>query len=364
MTSRRAKGRASRRAGRCERGARGAHAALQGRLAIWLSGKQTFPGAAWLRPEVWLILRIFGWQRRMFETRTSRSSACRAVSGRNEALQVGGECSRKRWAWLRALFRPRNMRGVREENSRSSYELGALSCELSGCGCHRFRAEAVIDRSAWEELAMREGLMDAKVDAFLEQTKWRAEAERLRGLLLGCGLEEGWKWDKPCYMVNGTNVAVIQTMKESIALMFFQGALLRDEAGILAKMGAHTEVGRWIKFTSAKEIAKLEPVLKAYVFEAMEAAAAGLKVAKKPAAERKLPAELEAALAKSAKLREAFAGLTPGRQKGYAIAVSRGKKAETRVGYVKKFVPLILAGKGVDDDARAAYKAAQAKKGK
>lgn len=192
---------------------------------------------------------------------------------------------------------------------------------------------------AWDEL-------HPKVDDFLEKTKWRAEAERLRAVLLGAGLTEEWKWAKPCYSLEGRKIAVIQTMKESIALMFFAGWALSDPKKVLAKMGEHTEVGRWIKFTSEAEVKALEPVLKAYVREAMEVEISGA-AAKKP--ERKaleLPEELETAMKSSAALKKAFAALTPGRQRAYAIVISKGKKTETRAKAVEKYVPRILAGLG------------------
>lgn len=198
---------------------------------------------------------------------------------------------------------------------------------------------------------------DERVDAFLEsEPQWKAEIERLRKILLGCGLEEGWKWGKPSYMRHGKNVAVLVSMKESVALLFMKGGLLKDPEGVLTRQGEHTEVGRWIKFTAVQQVAKLEPVLKAYLFEAIAAEDAGLKVKTTPVAERKLPEELAAALERSAKLRKAFEALTPGRQKGYAIFIARAKRPETRQAYVEKFVPQILAGKGLDDEARAARK--------
>jgi uncharacterized protein YdeI (YjbR/CyaY-like superfamily) len=59
--------------------------------------------------------------------------------------------------------------------------------------------------------------------------------------------------------------------------------------------------------------------------------------------------ELESRLAKSAKLRKAFAALTPGRQRGYIFHSSQPKLAKTRTARVEKHVPRILEGLGLDD---------------
>jgi uncharacterized protein YdeI (YjbR/CyaY-like superfamily) len=62
-----------------------------------------------------------------------------------------------------------------------------------------------------------------------------------------------------------------------------------------------------------------------------------------------LPEELESKLAKNAKLREAFAALTPGRQRGYIFHFSQAKLPATRAGRVEKHIPRILEGLGLDD---------------
>jgi uncharacterized protein YdeI (YjbR/CyaY-like superfamily) len=199
-----------------------------------------------------------------------------------------------------------------------------------------------------------ETAMNSKVDAFLETTKWQEIAVRLRKILLGAGLVEEWKWAKPCYTLGGKNVAVIVTMKESCALLFMKGFALGDSQKLLERPGEHSEVGRWIKFTSGAGLKRLEPVLMAYVQEAMEAERAGVTVKAKARAALKLPEELEAALAGSAALKKAFAGLTPGRQRAYAIFIAKAKRPETRRAYVEKYRAQILQGKGIGDDARAA----------
>lgn len=189
-----------------------------------------------------------------------------------------------------------------------------------------------------------------KVDVYLKQTsQWREEMGKLRTLILDCGLTEELKWAKPCYTYQGSNVVIVIPLKESCALMFCQGALLKDTKGLLGKPGENTQAGRWIKFTSGKEIAAIAPTVKAYIREAIAAEKAGLKVAFKKTSEFKMPAELQKRLAKTPALKAAFKALTPGRQRGYFLYFSAPKQSKTREARIEKCVPQILAGKGLHD---------------
>jgi len=181
--------------------------------------------------------------------------------------------------------------------------------------------------------------------------KWYDETEMLREIALSCGLNEEMKWARPCFTLeNGKNIVLIQGFKDTCALMFFNGVLLRDSQGLLTAPGANSRVTRWIKFTSIEEIARLKKTLKAYILESMELHKAGAKVNLKASAEIKLPEELEARLNKDPKLKRAFRALTPGRQRGYCFFISQAKQSATREARVERFVPRILAGKGMNDE--------------
>ena len=121
--------------------------------------------------------------------------------------------------------------------------------------------------------------MNSKVDEYLRNAKrWRDEMAELRMIVLDCRLTEELKWDAPCYAFQKHNVAMIGEFKESCVLSFFKGALLKDDQGILAKPGANTQTIRVIRFTSVREIVELEPILKAYLLEAIEVEKLGLKM--------------------------------------------------------------------------------------
>jgi len=191
--------------------------------------------------------------------------------------------------------------------------------------------------------------MNPKVDAYLTEIQaWREETKKLRIIALGCGLTEELKWGKPCYTFQEGNVVIIQGFKEYCALMFCKGALLKDPKGVLNKIGEHTQAARQIRFTSAREIVRMEPVLKAYIHEAMEAEKAGLRVKFKKNPEP-VPEELRIKLREIPALKAAFAALTPGRQRAYILFISAAKQSKTRESRVEKCMRRILSGKGLND---------------
>lgn len=175
--------------------------------------------------------------------------------------------------------------------------------------------------------------------------RWEAEIAALQKILAGTPLVEETKWGQPCYTLDGTNVVIIGTFKDSCALNFFQGALLKDPKKLLVQLG-QVQAGRVMKFTSAKEIAATKATIHAYLDEAIAAAKAGRKVETQP---RKLPVpvELTAAFKKDPTLERAFKALTPGRQRGYLFHFNGAKQAATRAARIDKATPAILAGRGL-----------------
>lgn len=190
--------------------------------------------------------------------------------------------------------------------------------------------------------------MNPKVDAYLARSqRWPDELAELRSVLLATGLDEELKWGKPCYARDGANIAIVQEMKELLALMFFKGALLDDPAGVLRDQGPNSRSARRIEFTSVDDVRRLAGTVADYVQAAVAAEEAGLKV--DPAPELVLVDELQERLDGDPQLAEAFDALTPGRRREYHLHVSGAKRAETRVARVDQAVPRILAGKGLRD---------------
>ena len=192
--------------------------------------------------------------------------------------------------------------------------------------------------------------MNPKVDAFLSrERKWREEFEKLRAIVLDCGLTEELKWGVPCYTFQKRNVVLMHGFKDYCALLFFKGALLKDPNGILIQQTKNVQSARQIRFTNIREISKLKTVLKAYIKEAIEVEKSGLKVKFKKTSDFAIPDEFQTKLDKIPALKKAFAALTPGRQRAYIFYFSAPKQSKTRESRVEKFIPQILKGKGLDD---------------
>jgi len=196
-----------------------------------------------------------------------------------------------------------------------------------------------------------------KVDAFINRAeKWRPEIEKLRSLLLNTTLTEELKWGKPCYTVQGKNVVLIMPLKEHCVLLFMKGALLDDPKGILIKPGEETQAARQARFTSLQDIEKKEGAIKAILQEAIEVETSGRQVPLKTIEEHAIPAEFQQRLNELPALQTAFEALTPGRRRGYLMHFAQPKQSATRASRIEKCIPLILEGKGLNDDYAAMKK--------
>src|SRR5882672_3917056 len=141
--------------------------------------------------------------------------------------------------------------------------------------------------------------MNPKVDFYFDKTKkWQKESERLRTIVLDCDLVEELKWGCPCYSFEKKNIVLIHVFKEYCALLFFKGALLKDKKGILVQQTENVQAARQVRFTALQQIVKMEKVLKAYIYEAVEVEEAGMKVPFKKTKEFKMPEEFQTKLEK------------------------------------------------------------------
>lgn len=174
---------------------------------------------------------------------------------------------------------------------------------------------------------------------------WQGAQVALRAILLDVGLSEAAKWGHPCYMHAGRNIVIMGAFRDNFRLTFFNAALMKDPEGILEKNGPNTLNPDVIRFVSAQQVTDQEPIIRAYLTEAMGYAEAGIKA---PKVERvvEMPDELIDALDADPELADAFHALTPGRQKSYAFNLNSAKKSETRIARIAKFRDHIIAGKG------------------
>ena len=175
------------------------------------------------------------------------------------------------------------------------------------------------------------------------------EAAALQELARSCGLAETIKWGKPCFTLRTKNIVLIQRFNNYIALLFFKGALLKDPDNLLCRVGEHMQAPRQLRFSSLADITRLGFTVKAFIEQAIDLENSGAKVELKKVSELEVPEELQTMLDKEPALKEAFAALTPGRQKGYIYQIAAAKQSATRASRVDKFLPGILSGKGLND---------------
>lgn len=216
---------------------------------------------------------------------------------------------------------------------------------LFGRHCFNLRAQT--------PLPMTKSRTNPKVDARLNRAEtWRDEIQQLRDIALECSLTEELKWGWPCYTFQGANVVLLHAFKDYCAMLFFKGALMKDPKGLLVQQTQNVQAARQIRFTGAREIVATKSILKAYIKEALAVEKAGLEVNFKKTSEFECPDELTRKFDEAPALKTAFESLTPGRQRGYLLHFSAPKQSTTRTARIEKCTPQILAGKGLNDDAR------------
>lgn len=193
--------------------------------------------------------------------------------------------------------------------------------------------------------------MDEKVNFYFDKAgKWQPEIMALRAIVLDCGLTEALKWGCPCYTYNDANIVLIHVFKEYCALLFFKGALLKSNDGLLVQPTENVQSARQVRFTGIDGVITRETEVRALIFQAIEVEKAGLKVDLKKTSEFPVVDELQIVLDDMPELKAAFAELTPGRQRAYLLHFSAAKQSATRVTRIQKVIPKILSGKGLNDE--------------
>ncbi len=177
---------------------------------------------------------------------------------------------------------------------------------------------------------------------------WTPALVALRELLRSAGLAEEMKWGSPCYTLGGKNVVMIGSFKDSCALMFFKGALLEDEDGVLESPGPNSHHARYLKFRSVEDAHARLAQARRFVDLAIALERSGVK-AEPRATQEAMPEELARRLAEDDALRAAFEGLTPGRRRSHVLHVCGAKQAETRARRVDRCAQDILAGRGFNE---------------
>lgn len=175
---------------------------------------------------------------------------------------------------------------------------------------------------------------------------WTAELRLLREIVQASGLTEEIKWSIPCYTHAGKNILLLSALKDSVTLAFFRGAEMQDPENILEKPGENSRFARYMRFTDTQSIAALKHTIPAYIQEAIVLESAGRKADVSPDVPLEYPEELTQLFAANPAFAQAFAALTPGRQRGYLLHFTSAKQSTTRTTRIEKCVPKIFSGKG------------------
>jgi uncharacterized protein YdeI (YjbR/CyaY-like superfamily) len=192
--------------------------------------------------------------------------------------------------------------------------------------------------------------MNPQVDEYLERLqKWPEELQGLRTIVLECMLTETVKWGVPCYTYQDANLLMLGSFKEFCCISFFKGVLMSDPHGILTSPGENSQSVKMVKFTNLQEIINLKPILKEYIYEAIEVESLGLKVETKKLSDLEFAEELIQVLSQDSIFKKAFEALTPGRQRAYNLFFTAAKQPSTRLSRIEKYRQQILDGKGIND---------------
>ena len=177
---------------------------------------------------------------------------------------------------------------------------------------------------------------------------WHRGLADLRRICRAAGLQETVKWGHPCYMSAGRNIVMLGAFLGDFRINFFHAALMKDPDGLLTKQGPNSQHASMMRFTDAAQVAASEPVIFAYLKEAIGYADAGIKPAF-VARDIEIPDELTEALDDDPELADAFHGLTPGRQESYVIHLASTQNSDTRRARIARFRGKVLSGKGATE---------------
>lgn len=186
-------------------------------------------------------------------------------------------------------------------------------------------------------------------DYYAEEHHFKAAIAQLRILAKQTEAIETCKWGMPVYTIANKNVFGICRFKGFFGVWFYQGVFLKDTKGVLrnAQEGKTRAMRHW-NFTSIDEIDS-EGVLE-YLNEAIENQKQGkmVKPAKKDAS-FEMPPLLRSVFEKDPKMYTLFSQLSPYKQKEFAEYIATAKQEKTKENRLKKILPLIEKGIGLND---------------
>jgi uncharacterized protein YdeI (YjbR/CyaY-like superfamily) len=181
--------------------------------------------------------------------------------------------------------------------------------------------------------------------------EWKDSLKRLRKIIITTELEETIKWGVPVYTIDGKNIVGLGAFKSYVGLWFFQGALLKDKKKkfVNAQEGI-TKALRQLRFNSEKEID--DNLVIKYLKEAIQNHKEAKEIKPFRKSQVTVPKELNTVFKKNAKVKKNFDQLTPYKRREYCEYVTDAKREATKSTRIKKIIPMILKGIGLNDEHR------------
>lgn len=181
--------------------------------------------------------------------------------------------------------------------------------------------------------------------------QWNAELQTLISVLNETDLVAEIKWGAPTYTLNGKNVVGVAAFKEYVALWFHQGVFIEDTHNILIASNENTKGLRQIRFKNLEEIQQNLDAIQSFIASAIQNQRQG-KVIQPSARIFEMPDVLQKALDSDFALADSFNQLSPYKQKEYKEYIGTAKQESTQITRLQKCLPLIAAGKGLNDKYR------------
>jgi uncharacterized protein YdeI (YjbR/CyaY-like superfamily) len=191
------------------------------------------------------------------------------------------------------------------------------------------------------------------VDEYINKQKLSTGIlQKLRAIALHHDeLEETIKWGIPCYTLKGKNVLGIAVFKSFTSIWFYQGAELNDPADVLvnAQEGKTKSLRQW-RFNN--ESAFAAELVSKYVSEAIHVMKKGQIDVKSTETPIEIPPLLQASINNETGVKKGFELLTAYKQKEYCEYITGAKRENTQLNRLKKILPMIKSGVGLNDKYR------------
>ncbi len=186
------------------------------------------------------------------------------------------------------------------------------------------------------------------------KSNWKEALVLLREIILSAPVNECMKWSAPAYTYNKENIIGLAAFNDYVGIWFHQGVFLKDDAKVLFNANESKTKGlRQWRFSSIKEIESNAELILAYVSEAIENQKAGKKIKIQRGKPLVIPPELKNEFSVNKSFETAFNTFSKAKRIEFAEYISHAKQEKTKQSRLKKIIPMVLRGEGLNDKYRS-----------